>query len=73
MLCAAKTPTLVAANSRTALRGTKAILATCDTTTIMENADIEANASKRCLMDGDAPVRLKDFFAARRSRLSPTQ
>jgi hypothetical protein len=39
----------------------------------MENADIEANASKRCLMDGDAPVRLKDFFAARRSRLSPTQ
>ena len=64
---------LVAANSRTALRETKAILATCGTTPIKENADVEANASERCLMDGDAPVRLKDFFAVHRSRLSPTQ
>lgn len=60
----------VTANSRTALRETKAILATCDTTTIEENADVEATASERCLMEGDAPVRLRDFFAARRSRIS---
>jgi hypothetical protein len=63
----------VAASSRTALVETKAILATCGTTAINESADVEANASERCLMEGNAPVRLTDFFAARRSRLSPTK
>jgi enoyl-CoA hydratase len=59
----------VAANSRTALRETKTILATCETTTLAENAEVEAAASERCLMHGDAPLRLEEFFAARRSRL----
>lgn len=63
----------VAASSRTALVESKAILATCGTTAINENADVEANASERCLIEGNAPVRLTDFFAARRSRLSPTK
>jgi hypothetical protein len=44
----------------------KAILATCGSTTIEENAEIEAAASRRCLTDGDAPARLEAFFAARR-------
>jgi len=60
--------TAVAGNSRAALRETKAILATCDSTTIAENADVEAAASERCLTHGDAPARLQAFFAARRSR-----
>ncbi len=53
-------------NSRAAVREMKAILATCGSTTIEENADIEAAASRRCLTDGDAPARLEAFFAARR-------
>ncbi len=56
----------VGANSRAAVREMKAILATCGTTTIEENAEIEAAASRRCLTDGDAPARLEAFFAARR-------
>ena len=65
--------TAVAGNSRAALRETKAILATCGSTTIEENADVEAAASERCLMHGDAPSRLQAFFAARRSRTSPAR
>jgi len=65
--------TAVASNSRIALRETKAILATCGSTTIDENADVEAAASERCLLHGDAPARLHDFFAARRSRTSPNR
>lgn len=63
----------VAASSRTALVETKAILATCSTTAINENADVEANASERCLMEGNAPVRLTDFFTAGSFQLYPTK
>lgn len=57
----------VAANSRAAVKEMKSILSTCETTSLEENAAIEAKASQRCLRDGDAAKRLKMFFAARRS------
>jgi enoyl-CoA hydratase len=56
----------VADNSRSAVRETKAILATCGTSSLAENADVEAAASERCLSSGDATPRLAQFFAARR-------
>lgn len=61
----------VGANSRAAVREMKAILATCATTTLEENAQIEADASRRCLTDGDAPARLEAFFAARKAPRPP--
>lgn len=57
----------VAANGRVALRETKRILATVTTTGIEENATIEAEASERCLKEGDAPRRLQAFFESRRA------
>lgn len=63
--------TAVGANSRAAVREMKAILATCGTTTIKENAEIEAIASRRCLTDGDAKARLDSFFAARKAHRTP--
>jgi enoyl-CoA hydratase len=56
----------VAGNSRSAVRETKAILATCGESSLAENADVEAAASERCLSSGDATPRLAQFFAARR-------
>lgn len=56
-----------AANSRSALRETKRILATVTSTSIEENGPIEAAASVRCLREGDASQRLEAFFAARRT------
>lgn len=56
----------VAGNSRSAVRETKAILATCAESSLAENAAVEAAASERCLSSGDAAVRLAQFFAARR-------
>ena len=57
----------VAANSRSAIRETKAILSTCSASSLAENASIEAAASERCLSSGDAALRLAQFFAARRA------
>ena len=62
----------VAANSRSAVRETKAILATCGTSSLEENAAVEAAASERCLSSGDATPRLAQFFAARRAPKSST-
>jgi len=58
--------TAVAANSRAAVRETKAILAACAEGNLAESAGTEAAASARCLRDGDAAARLAHFFAARR-------
>ncbi len=57
----------VGENSRTAVREMKRILNTCATTSLGENAAIEAAASQRCLTEGDAPQRLREFFEARKS------
>jgi enoyl-CoA hydratase len=62
----------VAANSRSAVRETKAILGTCTFSSLTENAAIEAAASERCLSSGDAPLRLAQFFAARRAPKTET-
>jgi enoyl-CoA hydratase len=59
--------TAVAANSRSAVRETKTILATCSEVSLAENAQIEADASQRCLSSGDATQRLAQFFATRRA------
>lgn len=63
---------LVAGNSRTALREMKSILATCESTSLEENAAIEANASQRCLREGDAAERLRKFFETRRPPQPPS-
>ncbi len=56
----------LAANSRAAVRATKAILASSAEGTLADNAKIEAAASECCLREGDAATRLAQFFAARR-------
>lgn len=57
--------TSVGANSRRAVRETKAILASVPHTTIQENAAIEVAATRQCLTHGDTAARLQAFFAAR--------
>jgi enoyl-CoA hydratase len=52
----------VAGNSRVAVREMKQILASCLRTRLEENAAIEAEASRRCLTDGDAAERLRIFL-----------
>ena len=52
----------VAGNGRVAIREMKQILASCVRTTLQENAGIEADASQRCLTEGDAAERLQNFL-----------
>lgn len=52
----------VAGNSRVAIREMKQILASCPHTRAEENAGIEADASRRCLTEGDAADRLRNFL-----------
>ncbi len=54
--------TAVKGNSRVAIREMKQILASCPDTSLEENATIEANASQRCLTEGDAADRLQAFL-----------
>lgn len=52
----------VAGNSRVANREMKAILSASTHTRLADNAALEADASKRCLTDGDAAERLRNFL-----------
>jgi len=53
----------VAANSRVAIREMKNLLASCDHTTLAENAAAESAASQRCLGEGgDGAERLRRFL-----------
>jgi enoyl-CoA hydratase len=52
----------VAANSRVANREMKRLLAACDGQRPEDNAAHEAAASRRCLAEGDAAARLRDFL-----------
>jgi enoyl-CoA hydratase len=52
----------LAGNSRVAVREMKQILASCLRTRLEENAAIEADASLRCLTEGDAAERLRNFL-----------
>lgn len=58
----------VSGNSRVAIREMKRILASCPHTSIEENAALEAAASRRCLAEGDAAERLRNFL---RKKASP--
>lgn len=53
----------VAGNSRVAIREMKAILESCPHTRLEDNMAIEAAASQRCLTDGDAAERLRNFLS----------
>lgn len=55
-------------NSRVAVKEMKHILGTCDHCTLEEAAQVEADASRRCLTDGDAAQRLEQFLQARSRR-----
>ena len=61
----------VAGNSRVAIRELKQLLASCTHTSLAENAGLEAAASRRCLIDGDAAERLKTFLR-RKAPSGPT-
>jgi enoyl-CoA hydratase len=52
----------VSGNSRLAVREMKQILESCTRTRLAENATIEADASLRCLTEGDAAQRLQEFL-----------
>lgn len=57
----------VAGNGRVAVREMKQLLASCTRTTLPENAALEAAASQRCLVEGDAAERLQNFLRKRSS------
>jgi len=57
--------TAVAGNSRVAVREMKALLTACTHTRLEDNAALEADASRRCLAEGDAAARLAAFLAQR--------
>lgn len=52
----------VKGNSRVAIREMKQILTACPDMSLEENAAIEADASQRCLTEGDAAERLRTFL-----------
>jgi len=55
-------------NSRVAVKEMKHILGTCNLSTLEEAAVVEADASLRCLTEGDAAQRLEQFLQARSRR-----
>ncbi len=55
-------------NSRVAVKEMKHILGTCNLSTLAEAAVVEAEASLRCLTEGDAAQRLEQFLQARSRR-----
>ena len=55
-------------NSRVAVKEMKHILGTCNLSTLEEAAVVEAEASLRCLTEGDAAQRLEQFLQARSRR-----
>ena len=52
----------LAANSRVAVREMKQLLTACTRTSLADNAGLEAAASLRCLIEGDAAERLRAFL-----------
>jgi enoyl-CoA hydratase len=61
----------IAANGRVAIRETKHILSRSLDATLEENREIEIEASRRCLIEGDGYARLHTFLNARKSDRAP--
>ena len=57
----------IGGNGRVAVREMKHILGTCAHTTLQENMEIEADASRRCLSQGDGYERLRTFLNSRKT------
>ncbi|MDO8542967.1 MAG: enoyl-CoA hydratase/isomerase family protein [Opitutaceae bacterium] len=57
----------VVGNGRVAVREMKSLLEGCTRTSLEENAALEAAASQRCLIEGDAAERLRNFLHKRSS------
>ncbi|MES2697788.1 MAG: enoyl-CoA hydratase/isomerase family protein [Verrucomicrobiota bacterium] len=58
--------TAISRNGRVALREMKHILASCAGSTLEENMHLEAEASSRCLSEGDGAQRLHAFLSSRK-------